>query len=138
MLNRAPRRAGRRADMERPSPAWFVGRAANRHAADPNNLELALLKSANFIGLLKPLQDHIHIWSHQLVVAICLIPLAGRQDHFLDITQPVLAKKDLVADKERGRPEGTPRDRALGILKQPRLDIGVLDQLREAVCIEAG
>jgi hypothetical protein len=42
--------------MQRPSPAWFIGRAANRHAAYLNNLELALLKGPHFVGLLKPLQ----------------------------------------------------------------------------------
>src|SRR5215471_21746995 len=39
MLDRAARHAGPWADMQRPSPARFVGRAANRHAADPNNFE---------------------------------------------------------------------------------------------------
>jgi len=47
--------------MQRRSPAWFIGRAANRHATYPNNLELALLKGPDFIWLLEPLQHHIHI-----------------------------------------------------------------------------
>src|SRR6266481_9701828 len=64
MLDRAARRAGRRADMQRPSPAWFIGRAANRHAAYPNNLELALVKGSNFVRLLEPLQHHIHVLNH--------------------------------------------------------------------------
>src|SRR4029077_1667847 len=63
MLDRAARPAGRRADMQRPSPAWFIGRAANRHAAYPNNLELALLKGPDFIGLLEPLQHPTHFWA---------------------------------------------------------------------------
>jgi len=41
--------------MERPSPAWFVGRAADCHAVYPNNLEFALLKCPNFVGLLEQL-----------------------------------------------------------------------------------
>src|ERR1700726_4705656 len=57
-------RAARRADMHRPSPAWFIGSAANRHAAYANNLELALLKSTNFVGLIETLQHHIHILGH--------------------------------------------------------------------------
>src|ERR1700726_2665577 len=61
MLDQAARGANSRADMERPSPAGFIGRAANRHAADPNNLELALLESPNFVGLLEPLQDDLYI-----------------------------------------------------------------------------
>src|SRR5712671_6074339 len=72
MLDRAARRAGRRADMQRPPPAWFIGRAANRHAAYPNNLELALLKGPHFIGLLEALHHHIHVLSPRLGVAICL------------------------------------------------------------------
>jgi hypothetical protein len=64
MLNRAARRAGSGADMRRPSPARLVDRAADRHAAYPNNLELALLKRANFVRLLEPLQHHIHVLSH--------------------------------------------------------------------------
>jgi hypothetical protein len=59
--------------MERPSPALFIGRAADRHAADPNNLELALLKGSNFVGLLKTLQHHIHVLIHRLVIAIGLV-----------------------------------------------------------------
>jgi hypothetical protein len=29
-----------------------------------NHLELALLESSNFVGLLEPLQRHIHVSSH--------------------------------------------------------------------------
>src|SRR5271156_3405232 len=74
MLDRAARRAGRRTDMQRPSPAWFIGRAADRHAAYPNNLELSFLKGPNFVGLLEPLQHHIHVLSHRLMLTICLVP----------------------------------------------------------------
>ena len=48
-----------------------------------------------------------------------------RQDHLLDVAQPVLAKEDLVADKEGGRAESAARDRAFGNFEQPRLDLGV-------------
>src|SRR6516165_4954518 len=120
MLDRATRRAGHRADMVRPSPTWFVGRAANRYAADPNNLELALLESSNFVGLLEPLQDHIYVLSHRRVVAICL----RRQHQFFNIAQPVFSEEDLVADKEGGRPERPAGDRTLGVVEQLRLDIG--------------
>src|SRR6266481_4554736 len=65
MLDRAARRAGRRADMQRPPPAWFIGRATNRHTAYPNNLELALLKGPNFVGMFEPLQHHIHVLNHR-------------------------------------------------------------------------
>jgi hypothetical protein len=71
MLNRATRRANSRTDMERPSPAGFIGRAANRHATYPNNLELALFERSNFVGLLEPLHHYIHVLSHRLAVAIC-------------------------------------------------------------------
>src|SRR5215471_6688529 len=53
--------------MQRPPPARFIGRAANRHAGDLDNLELALLECPNFVWLLEPLQHHIHILSHRLV-----------------------------------------------------------------------
>src|SRR5215469_7732907 len=59
MLYRAARRTGRQADMQRPFPAGLVGRAANRHTANPNNLELALLERPNFVGLFEPLQRYI-------------------------------------------------------------------------------
>jgi hypothetical protein len=48
--------------------------------------------------------------------------LARREDHFLDVAQPVFAEEDLVADEEGGRAEGAARDRALRIAEQPRLD----------------
>src|SRR5215469_10469116 len=134
MLDRATRRAKSWADMQRPSPAGFIGRPADRHAADPDNLELAFLKIPNFVGLLEPLQDHIYIWSYRRVVAIC----SRRRYQFLNIAQPVLAEKDLVADKEGGRAKSTARYRTLRIVEQPRLDLGVLDQFLEAVGIEIG
>src|ERR1700730_13453279 len=87
MLNRATRRANSRADMERPSPTGFIGRAANRHATYPNNLELALFERPNFVRLLKPLQHQIYVLSHRLVLAICGSRLTRRQYHFLDIAQ---------------------------------------------------
>ena len=70
------------------------------------------------------------------MVAICLVPLPGRQDHFLDLAQSVFAKEDLIADKEGRRAERAARDRALGIVEQPRLDLGVLNQCVEAFRIE--
>ena len=71
------------------------------------------------------------------MVAICLVPLPGRQDHFLDLAQSVFAKEDLIADKEGRRAERAARDRALGIVEQPRLDLGVLDQRRKLFGVEA-
>src|SRR5436190_21715764 len=41
--------------------------------------------------------------------------LAACQDRLFDIAQLVLAKKDLVADKEGRRSDSAARDRALGI-----------------------
>src|SRR5215831_10701321 len=134
MLDRATRRAKSWADMQQPSPAGFIGRPADRHAADPDNLELAFLEIPNFVGMLEPLQDHIYILSYRRVVAIC----SRRQDHFFDIAQPVFTEKDLVAGKESGRAESAARHRTLGISEQLRLDIGVLDQFLEAVGIESG
>src|SRR5215470_7557563 len=128
MLDRATRRAKSWADMQRPYPAGFIGRPADRHAADPDNLEHAFLEIPNFVGLLEPLQDHIYILSYRRV-AIC----SRRQDHFFDIAQPVFTEKDLVADKESWRPESAARHRTLGISEQLRLDLGVLDQFLEAV-----
>jgi hypothetical protein len=55
VLDRAARRAGRRPDMKRPPLAWFIGRAADGHAADPNDLELALFKGPHFVRLIEPL-----------------------------------------------------------------------------------
>src|SRR5215472_19221076 len=125
MLDRATRRAKSWADMQRPSPAGFIGRSADRHTADPDNLEHAFLEIPNFVGLLEPLQDHIYILSYRRVVAIC----SRRRYQFLDIAQPVLSEKDLVADKEGGRAESTARYRTLRIVEQPHLDLGVLDQV---------
>src|SRR5215831_10934049 len=61
MLDRAARGANSRADMQRPSPARFVSRAADRHAAYPHNLELTFLERPNFVWLLEPLHDHVSI-----------------------------------------------------------------------------
>src|ERR1700731_3230784 len=77
-------------------------------------------------------------WAIILVVAICLVPLARRQDHLLDLAQSVFAKEDLIADKEGWRSERAALDRTLGVGEEPRLDVGVLDQLAEALGIEAG
>src|SRR5690349_24115923 len=104
MLDRAARGADSRADMERPSPAWFVSRAADRHTADPNNLEFALLEDPNLVWLLEPLQNYIKASGSAA---------RRHQHHLLDIAQPVLAEKDLVTDKEGGRPESTAGDRRL-------------------------
>src|SRR5712671_2715748 len=101
MLNRAARRAGSRAYMQRPSPAGFIGRAADRHADDPDNLEFAFFEPPNLVRLLEPLQHYIQV---------CGSAATRLQDHFLDVAQPVLAEKDLVADKEGGRTKGAARD----------------------------
>src|SRR6516162_6519540 len=134
MLDRATRRAKSWTNMQRPSPAGCIGRPADRHAADPDSLEHAFLEIPNFVGLLEPLQDHIYILSYRRVVAI----FSRRRYQFLDIAQPVFAKKDLVADKEGGRAKSTARYRTLRIVEQPRLDLGVLDQFLEAVGIKTG
>src|SRR6267142_684981 len=93
--------AGSRADMQRHSPAGFLGRAANRHAADPDNLEFAFFEPPNLVRLLEPLQHYIQV---------CGSAATRLQDLFLDVAQPVLAEKDLVADKEGGRTKGAARD----------------------------
>src|SRR6516162_5688388 len=134
MLDRATRRAKSWTNMQRPSPAGCIGRPADRHAADPDSLEHAFLEIPHFVGLLEPLQDHIYIWSYRRVVAI----YSRRRYQFLDIAQPVLSEKDLVAHKEGGRAESTVRYRTLRIIEQPRLDICVLDQPCEAVGFKTG
>jgi hypothetical protein len=82
MLDRTTRRTGRRTDMQRPSSAWFIARAANREATYPNNLELALLKGPNLVGPLEPLQHHIHVLNHcppSVVLAIGRVLLFGKR-----------------------------------------------------------
>src|SRR5262244_2971549 len=115
--------------MHRPFPAGLVGRAANRHAAYPDNLKLALLERSNFVRLLEPLQDYIQVFGSAAT---------RRQYHFLDIAELVFAEKNLVFDKEGGRPECTTGYRTLGVLEQPCFDVDILDQFREPVGIEAG
>src|SRR5215472_8259965 len=44
------------ANVDRPLPARLVGRAPQSHAANPNDLELALFERAKFVGMLKSLQ----------------------------------------------------------------------------------
>src|SRR5215472_15960988 len=113
--------------MHRPSPAGFVGRAANRHVAYPHNLEFAFFERPNLFRLLEPLQHYIQVY---------VTAGTRRQDHLLNVAQPVLVEKNLVADKEGGRAESAPRDRAFRIFEEPRLDVGVLDQLAKAFRIE--
>src|SRR6516165_8807961 len=105
------------------------GSSPRRRAAglDRNNFEFTLLERPNFVGLLEPLQHYIQVY---------VSAATRRQDHLLDVAQPVLAEKNLVVDKEGGRAESAPRDRALRIFEQPRLDVGVLDQLAKALRIE--
>src|SRR5215472_4254151 len=115
--------------MHRPFPAGLVGRAANRHAAYPDNLELALLELSNLVRLLEPLQYYIQVFGSAAT---------RRQYHFLDIAELVFTKEDFAFDKVGGRPERTAGDRTLRIVEQARLDVGVLDQFREAIGIETG
>ena len=51
----------RPADMLRPPPARFVGRASDRHAAETNDFKPALLECADFIGLFESFQKDIEI-----------------------------------------------------------------------------
>src|SRR5712672_2915955 len=101
MLDLAARRARRLANMQRPFPAWFIGRAPNRHAAYPNNLELALLKGAHFVRLLEPLQHHINVLNHHQPSALVndrasATNVAGRQ---MRLHRP-LPTRGLLADVE--------------------------------------
>src|SRR5262245_39887467 len=58
MLNLAKWRSRKRSDVRRPSPTRFVTRSADRHPADIDYLESALLKAANLVRFFKPLQHH--------------------------------------------------------------------------------
>src|SRR5438445_13012661 len=62
--------------------------------------------------------------------------LPRREDHFLNVAQPVLAEENFTADEEGRRAESAALDRALRIVEQPRLDRGVLNQFLEALGIE--
>jgi hypothetical protein len=59
-----------------------------------------------------------------------------RQNHLLDIPESVFAEKDLVIDKEGWRAEGAALDGALRVIEQLRSDLGILNQLAEALGIE--
>src|SRR6202008_4766093 len=62
--------------------------------------------------------------------------LARREDHLLDIAEPVLAEENFVANEEGRRAESSALDRALRIGEQLRLDAGVLDQFAEPLGVE--
>src|SRR5688500_2757905 len=55
MLDRAERLAQRRAHVFGPAPAGLIGRAADGHPADADDLELALGERPHFVRLLEPL-----------------------------------------------------------------------------------
>jgi len=74
--------------------------------------------------------------SHRLVVEIAWAPGSPCPGSLPRHRAAGLCRKDLVADEESRRPECTAGDRTLCIVEQARLDIGILDQLLEAVCIE--
>src|SRR5579863_2305971 len=56
-------------DVLGPFPAGLVSRAPEGHAAEAYYLEAALLEYPGLIGLLEPLQDHIHV--HTLPSVVC-------------------------------------------------------------------
>jgi hypothetical protein len=58
------------------------------------------------------------------------------ENQLLDVTEPVLAEEDLVADEEGRRAEGAARDRALRIVQELRFDLRVLGQPFEPLGIE--
>src|SRR5438552_11804548 len=60
------------------------------------------------------------------------------RDHFLDLAKLLLAEKHFLADEEGRRAERAALDGGLGVLDQPRLDIGVLRTRQQFCCIEAG
>src|SRR5271169_1435547 len=60
MLHTTTRNAHRLADMFRPFPTRLVSSTAHGHAADLDNLELALLEHPDLVRIFKPLQDHVH------------------------------------------------------------------------------
>ena len=62
MLDVAARRSYGWADMRGPFPSRLVSGAADGHIADVNDLELSFLEGANFVRLLKTLQDRINGW----------------------------------------------------------------------------
>src|SRR5215470_7320405 len=59
VFHRAAADAQRLADVNRPSPPRFIAGAADGHAPDANDLELALLEGANLVRLLESFQDHV-------------------------------------------------------------------------------
>src|SRR4029450_4492197 len=56
----ATRLAERPADVLGPPPSGLVGRPAERHSTDVNDLELSLFERPNFIRIVESLQGHSH------------------------------------------------------------------------------
>ena len=52
--------AERAADMVGPLPSRFIGRAAERHAGDADDLERPSVKPSYFVRIVEPFYDHIH------------------------------------------------------------------------------
>jgi hypothetical protein len=48
--------------MHGPLPARLIGRSANGDFTDPDDLELALVKGANFIRRFKALESNVQHW----------------------------------------------------------------------------
>ena len=70
VFHRTALRACRAAHVHRPFPSRLVRRTANGHSAEPHQFESALLKRANFVGLLKAFQDHV---KHGLLLPLRLL-----------------------------------------------------------------
>src|SRR6516225_2734653 len=60
-----------------------------------------------------------------------------RHDLFLDVAQAVLAEKDLFADEEGRRAEGTARHRIAGVLDQLFLDVILLRARNKTIDLDA-
>src|SRR5260221_1106402 len=59
-------------------------------------------------------------------------------DRFLDLTQPVLAEKHLVADEEGRRAKRATRHRPAGVVDQPLLDVVLPGAGDQAIDVDAG
>src|SRR5215475_3589954 len=60
----------------------------------------------------------------------------GTEDRLFDVAQAILAKENILADKESRRTKGAARYRLLGIAQQAFFDRGVLDTLERACPVE--
>ncbi len=120
MLDLATRLAERAADVLGPAPAGLVGRPADGHAAQPDDLEAPLLEHAHLVGRLEALEDRAGVVGvrHQMAPApsacaaatsLHVIPDAAKRRSGTCRTQRLSAfmhEGDLISDVGRSQLSG--------------------------------